>query len=304
MHTSTKNRIQLLQKFINRYLSRWYIKYGKNVTGVRVDKKRIGKKSQNYYSIVFNVVKKVKKKDLPKKQIIPKHFNVVIENNKKKKIKTDVRQTGEFKLHSGIMDVVRDGRNGNAGSLGLFLKDRSDNVFGLTNYHVAAETLFHRHIFSYDVTSGDPRHDVVVGESICRLHIGTFEPDLDAALIFLGSGINITNELPGGDYVNNSSFIDGPIPVTIRGKMVSLYLPSQGGRIDMHIEDHQAPLSYGPVEFKALVTVNRCSDGGDSGSLVLGNKNMVIGIVLGGDDDFTYIVPYYKIYDFFPLDIA
>lgn len=303
MHTSTKNKIEFLQSHIKRNLSRWYKKYGENVTGVRVDKKRKGKKTKNYYSIVFNVVSKKREEGLPKGEVIPKTINVTFKDGSERKIKTDVRQTGEFKFQSRIMDVVSDSQTGNPGTLGLLLQDQRENVFGLTNYHVAAERLLQDRIFSYDVTEGDPRHDVAVGGSICRLHIGTFNQNLDVALIYLGSQLSVNNSLPDGRRVNNTTFIDGPLPVTVRNKIVSLYLPSRNGRISKPIKDNQAPLNHRLMRFIELVTVNRCSRGGDSGSLVLGDDNMVLGIVLGADDDFTYIVPYYKIFKFFPLNI-
>lgn len=303
MHTNTKNKIEFLQQHIKRNLSRWYKKYGENVTGVRVDKKRKEKKMKNYYSIVFNVVKKEKLKEIPPKKVIPQYINVPFKDGNVKKIKTDVRQTGEFKFHSKIMDTVSDSQNGNVGTLGLLLQDRRDNVFGLTNYHVAAEQLLQNRIFYYDVTKGDPRHDVEVGGRICRLQVGTFSPNLDVALIYLGSQLSVNNGLPDGSCVNNTTFIDGPLPVTVRNKIVSLYLSSRNGKISKPIEDNQAPLNHRLMRFIELVTVNRCSRGGDSGSLVLGDENMVLGIVLGADDDFTYIVPYYKIFNFFPLNI-
>lgn len=303
MHTSTKNKIEFLQKHIKRNLSRWYKKYGENVTGVRVDKKRKGKITKNYYAIVFNVIRKEKIEDIPKGKIIPRDINVTLKDGKVKKIKTDVRQTGAFTFHAGIMDMVSDDQTGNQGTLGLLLQDRRENIFGLTNYHVAAEGLLENRIFSYDVTNGDPRHDVTVGGRVCRLHIGTFNPDLDVALIFLGAQMPVNNNLPDGRRVNNTTFIDGPLPITVRSKIVSLYLPSRNGRITKSIEDNQAPLNVRLMRFIELVTVNRCTRNGDSGSLVLGDGNMVLGIVLGADDDFTYIVPYYKIFKFFPLNI-
>lgn len=304
MHTTTRNKIEHLQNYTKKNLSRWYKKYGENVTGIRVDKKRKGRKVMKYYSIVFNVVKKIDEDNLSKKHIIPKHIEVPLGKRKTIKIRTDVRQTGHFNFHSGIMDPISDLPNGNQGTLGLMLKDRRENIFALTNYHVAAESLLHNQIFLYDVTRGDPRHDVQVGGNVCRLHVGKFSTEIDAAYVFIGSNLSVNNVLPDGRRVNNQVFIDGPLPPTVRNKIVSLYLPSRGGRINKPIEDNQAPLNTRIIRFIELVTVAKCSRGGDSGSLVMGDNNMVLGIVLGADDDFTYIVPFYKIHDFFPLLIV
>lgn len=76
------------------------------------------------------------------------------------------------------MDIVSDSQTGNPGTFGLLLHDRRGNVFGLTNYHVAAEQLLHNQILSYDVTKGDSKHDVEVGGFICSLHKGTFDENL------------------------------------------------------------------------------------------------------------------------------
>ncbi len=303
MHTNTKNKIAFLQRHIKRHLTSWYKKYGENVTGIRVDKKRKGKKAKNYYSIVFNVVKKLNGNDLPAKQIIPKFFDINFPDGKRRKIKTDVRQTGEFNFHLRIMDPVRDEETGNPGALGLLLKDGRDNVYGLTNYHVAAEHLMQQQRFFYDVTQGDPRHDVSIGGSLGRLFKGTMEPELDVALVFLGSFISVSNALPDGRSVNNTGFIPGPIPPAARNSPVALYIPSRNGRFNRVIEDNEAPLNTRIMRFIELIMVKRCTRGGDSGSIVLAGNNLVLGIVLGADDEFTYIVPYYKIHKFFPLQI-
>jgi hypothetical protein len=235
--------------------------------------------------------------------IIPRHYDIVFPDGKTRRIKTDVRQTGEFKFQSSIMDQVKDNGNGNSGTLGLLLKDKRENYFGLTNYHVAAERLLQRNILSYDVTSGDPRHNVSIGGAICKLHKGTFNQQLDVAFIFIGSDILASNSLPGGGRVNDSTFIRGPIPPTARKNIVSLYLPSRGGKINKQIEDNDAPLNHRLMRFIELITVTKCTRGGDSGSLVLAEGAKALGIVLGADDDFTYIVPYYKIHNYYPLQI-
>lgn len=303
MHNTTKKRIEFLQSQIQKKTPSFYKKYGDNLSSIRVDKKRKGKKVKNYYSIVFNVVKKLKEKEIPKNQIIPKHIPLKFPNGKLIQIKTDVRQTGEFKFHLGPMDSVRDAQSNNPGTLALILKDNRENYFGLTNYHVAAEQLLQNGKFSYDVTRGDPRHDVFVGGNSCRLHVGAFEPNLDAAFVFLGSNLVVSNALPDGIRINTSTFIEGPISVSERGKIASLYLPSRAGRFNTPILENNIPLNHRLVRFTNLIAVRKCSRGGDSGSLVLLDRNILLGIIIGGDEVYSYIVPYFKIHSFFPLQI-
>ena len=84
MHTSTKNRIEFLQKYINRNASRLYKIHSENITGLSIRKKQASKKKKNYYAIVFKVVKKIKENKLDKKHIIPKSIKVKFQMEKQR----------------------------------------------------------------------------------------------------------------------------------------------------------------------------------------------------------------------------
>lgn len=84
MHTSTKNKITFLQSYVKNQLPFWYKKFGENITGVRIDKKNRNNKTQNYYSIIFNVEEKKEEDKIKKKQIIPKKIEVLSRTGKKR----------------------------------------------------------------------------------------------------------------------------------------------------------------------------------------------------------------------------
>lgn len=300
---ATRKKLDFLQKYINKSASLWFCKYGNQITGVWVDKKKIGRKTTRFYSIVFNVIQKKKEHDLNPKQIIPKSILVKFPDGQVKSIKTDVKQTGEIHFHIRIMDPVKDGPESTPGTLGLILRDNQQNFFGLTNYHVAAQELLGNNIRFYDAAAGHPRHDVNVGGIMGRLDYGGFNQDIDAAIVNISYATSLSNRLPDGTTVDNTDFVRGRLNASIRGKRVKLYLPSRGGRIILPIRAHEYPLNHRLVQFRELITVNRCTEGGDSGSIVVMENNYALGIVVAGDDHFTYIVPYYKIHNFFRLSI-
>ena len=189
-----------------------------------------------------------------------------------------------------------------AGTIGLFLRDRKGNVFALTNYHVAASVLIRNNQLQYDVLR-NPRHDVRIGGFNFPLHIGSLDPAIDAALVFVGFQAAVTNRLPDLNRIDPDVFIDGALAASDVNKPVGVYLASRGGRIGRAITDNSTPLNSRLMQFVDLITVRACGTGGDSGGTVLMNGNQMLGIIFGDDDDFSYIIPYYKIRRFYPLQI-
>lgn len=305
MHNKSKKKIEFLQAYVRKNYAKWFKKYGDNLTSIWIDRKRKGNSVMPYYSIVFNVVKKESPQDLQPAQIFPKHITIQFPDGKKR-IKTDVRQTGKFEFHAGIGSRIQDGPAGIPGTLGLILKDAQGNLYALTNYHVAAESFLKKGIIFYDITKGAPAHQVSVNNQPAWLYKGFFNNQIDAALVLLTPGTNANNLLPGPQLsqVNNNSFIQGPLPATATNKTATLYIPSQNGRLSMPVKANSAPLNAGIVFFQDLISFDRCTQGGDSGSVVLIGKNETLGIVLGADDENTFVVPYYKIHKSLPLQIV
>jgi hypothetical protein len=303
MHSSTKKKIEFLQQYIRENAGTWYDQYGDNVTSIRVHKKTTKRKKKSFYSIVFHVIKKKPEKQILPSEIIPKSISIRFPDGKLRAVKTDIKQTGEFRFLSNLLDSVHDPRGGETGALGLFLQDNRGNVFALTNYHVAAQDLIQRGIFEYDPTRNPPRHDVQIGGFMHRLYKGKFDQEIDAAFIRMGPGTSISNALADGTNIDNRNFLEGPLDASLRNKPTKVYLRSRGDQIGRLVTDNSAPLSSRDMQFLDMVTVKLCGDNGDSGGLVLANSNQVLGIILGCDEDSTYIVPYYKIHDFFSLQI-
>jgi len=301
MHTSTRNRIEFLQKHINKHAPLWFKKYGENLTSIQVHKKHTKRRKKNYYAIVFHVVQKKKINELDPKEIIPRYIDIRFPDRKIRKVRTDVKQTGEFRFHAAILDTVQDIPTGERGTLGFFVRDRLENIFAVTNYHVAARDLMRHKIYSYDAANGGPRYDVLVAGRKGELFKGLFDAQRDVAFVSLGP-IAVNNRLPDGRVIDNRDFIHGPHGTSLRGQRVKICLRSYEGTLNVTVTDNSAPCHSRFMEFIDMITVKSCADNGDSGGVVLLN-DQVLGIILGSDEDATYIVPYQKIYNFLSYPI-
>lgn len=303
MHPGTRKKIDFLQQYIRENAGTLYDKYGDNVTSIRVNKKTTKKKKKTFYAIVFHVIKKKREKQIHPSEIIPKSILIKFPDGKSRAVKTDVKQTGEFRFLSYILDRVHDPYADESGTLGLFLEDNRQNVFALTNYHVAAQHLIRQGIFEYDQTRNRARYDVQIGGFMHRLIRGRFDQELDVAFVGIGPGTTVSNALVDGTDIDTRNFVEGPLDARLRYRPAKVYLRSRGGPIGRQVTDNSAPLSCRAMQFVDMVTVKLCGDDGDSGGLVLANSNQVLGIIVGCDQESTYIIPYFKIHDFFPLQI-
>ena len=49
------------------------------------------------------------------------------------------------------------------------------------------------------------------------------------------------------------------------------------------------------LQMEGLLRMDKASAKGDSGAPVMDNKNQILGIVVGGNDDYTYAIPIQRI---------
>ncbi|RPD43096.1 hypothetical protein [Chitinophaga barathri] len=303
MHPKTIRKIAFLQGYIQQRRKRWYKKYGNNLRSVRVERKYKNDRYLNYYVIVFNFAKKIPESELAATEYIPPYFDIRFPDGQVKRIKTDVRQSGEFQLHAAIMDSIKEVGTNDPGTIGLFLRNSRNDLFALTNYHVAANSLKRSGQFVFDRATNPAIHRVAVGNLIGTLYKGKFTQQIDAAIVLLQEGAIVHNVLPDGRAFIRNDFHQKKNLGAIKNKPAELYVRSKGGRFTTPIIDVLKPFRDAvPFEFLDMIMITRCTVLGDSGSLLL-QDGMIVGIVLGGDDLYTYIVPYYKIFDEFKLTI-
>lgn len=300
MHTNTRKRIDLLQQFIEENVGGWFKQYGDNLTSVQVHKKVTKRKKKAYYAIAFHVVKKKRNKQLDKNEVIPATFFVPFPDGKIRQIKTDVLQTGEFRVHAAPLDAVRDLPTGETGSLGLFVHDGHGNAFAVTNFHVAAQHLLRNGILHYDAQTAS-RYDVGVAGFTGQLFKGVIDPKVDVAFVGLGP-VAVNNILPDGVRINNTGIVPGPLNATLRGKPLRVYLRRYGSSKTKTVKSNAAPCNARFMQFIQFVTIDSCAVSGDSGGVVL-LGNTVLGIIFGSDSYSTFIIPYYNIFDFLSFRI-
>ena len=296
---STRQKILFLQKYINSKFPKLLKHHPENITGLRIDKKVKNGKEQRNYSVIFHVEKKIGHSEVKEiGKLIPPFLNIKFPDGKTRKIKTDVEETGKFMFHLGIGDEINCKLNPTeVGSVGLFLKDEHDRVFVLTNYHVVARKEMKAGRFEYErnsnqkenVTVRDLNGTVYSG----RLECGVFSSEIDAAFaeLFVFPDDSM-NSLPDGSNVQGYSY-QCPFknsPVTV----YSYY--NRGGRSTI-VKNQSAVFRTGFNDkyISDTILIERCTDDGDSGGLVVTSTNSVLGIVTGGDNNYTYVIPYYKI---------
>ncbi|OMP74705.1 hypothetical protein [[Flexibacter] sp. ATCC 35208] len=300
MHTQTRNKIHFLETYIEEHASDWFKQYGQNLTSVQVHKKITKRQKKNYYAIAFHVVKKKRPSQLDENEIIPADFLIEFPDGKTRRVKTDVKQTGEFKFHAATLDEIRDLPTGEKGTLGVFVTNNGTDIFAVTNFHVAAAGLLDHNKLEYDAHS-DTRYDVGVAGFTGRLYKGEVTSRRDVAFVSLGPA-TVNNVLPDGIRIGRD-FLPGPFESRLRGKPVKAYLRRYRSGFVLPVLSDNAPCNTVYMQFFKLITVKRCSERGDSGGIVLAPDNSVVGIILGGNKESTFIIPYYEIFKFLPFRI-
>lgn len=299
MHKKTQERVIFLQAYLKKRHKKLRLFDPENIVGLSIGKKQSKKETKNYYSIRFHVARKKKPKNIEENKIIPALIPVKFPDGKIKKIKTDVIERGRPSFH--LSACKKRNKNGSfeLGTVGVFLRDASGNFYGLTNYHVAAwdKMLKEEYYFEGDDT------DIFVDGNREDFVEGIFSDELDIAFIQLSDAGNFSNEM--GDGTQITGYLDGPLSPNLIGKDVTIYSSRlQNGK--QSTISNNATVWY--PDFKGLslegvieITPKRTIKG-DSGGAVLIDE-MLLGIVVGGDNHSTYAIPYFKIDNYKPLQI-
>ena len=305
-YLSTTDKIKFLQRHVKKWHQRWHNKHPENIVGFRIGKKTTNGITSRYYSIIFHVKKKKKDSQLDVTLIIPKFFTVKFPDGKKRKIKTDVEQTGVFKLQAGITSEVDSIYSDDFGTAGLFVTDNSNRVFMLTNYHVVAERMIQDGTYYYRRPTSQIRNDVKILTNPTTPITGRFEEglvskDIDAAFVELFIPPDPRMNLLPDQNIVRGIVSTRPYPPSFNGKSLFVYSYfNRNGRQGTINDNSSIVHTANPnVFFEDVLQITpKITRGGDSGGIVVTPSFAVLGIVVGADNNYTYVIPFYKIDDF------
>jgi len=303
---STNTKLKYLQMHVKKWHQKWHKNHPDNITGFRIGKKTTNGITTRYYSIIFQVKKKKKENQLENGFLIPRYFIIKFPDGKKRKIKTDVEQTGTFKFQSGVASEVNSIYSNKFGSAGLFVTDSQKRVYLLTNYHVVAEQMIANRQYYYRRPVSQNKNDVKIIISNTNILKGRFETgiishEVDAAFVELFMPPdNSMNVLPDQNKVKGRLSVR-PYPPSFIGKPLIVYSYHNPMGADGKINDNSSVLytNNSDIFFEDLLQITpRITKGGDSGGLVVTLSFTVLGLIVGADNNYSYAIPFYKIDDF------
>lgn len=300
MNTKTKNKIEFLQKYLRKKYLNWHKIHPLNIVGFRIDKKVSKGKKERNYSVIFQVKKKKKEKNLDSKEIIPPFFKIRFPDGKVRKIKTDVDETGKPEFQLAECRKPKNNGKLEIGTAGVILTD-NNNHFALTNYHVAGTDLMLNGQFFFQGAD----NNIFVGGQQATFEEGILSEEIDVAFIRLSNVPVNPNILGDGSQI--LGFIDGPLSPTLTGKEIKIYSKRVTQGVSATISTNSAVFvtGFGDFVMTDLLQIKpRVTKKGDSGGAVILGNFAVIGIIVGADQSFTYAVPFFKINNFKPLTIA
>ena len=182
---TTKEKTDFLQKYMRKWHLKWRKIHSDNIVGFRIGKKTHNHIEGKELSIIFQLKKKRSGKMIKEDNFIPDHFKIKFPDKKFRIIKTDVEETGQFNFHIGAASAVQSSYSSKFGSAGLFVKDSSDKVYMVTNYHVVAENLMNDSQFYYHRQADQTSNDVKIYNNLetinGRFEIGAMTHEIDVS---------------------------------------------------------------------------------------------------------------------------
>jgi hypothetical protein len=302
MKRKTKNKLQFLAEYTKMHLTEWRQQYSEGIVGAHVGSKERKGTRLRYYSIVFHVLKKEENPVIK----IPKYIQIKIPGEGLKKIPTDVIETGKFELFSiKLGDIIKKRSSGDYGTIGVFLKSQ-DRIYACSNMHVLApdlldrnETYYYRSIdrqYQTDIELNNEEGEVVYAFLEKAIYSG-----IDAAIARIQNPDLIKNQIPDHGtpigYVNINW-------VNYKDKPVEMYGAKSGEKtgfiknigIEKYTETNNGYLAD-------LIALKLESQRGDSGSPIFDDNLRIVGILVGGDSHYSYVIPIEKILDYFGLEL-
>lgn len=305
MHLTSVKKIEFLQEYAQKMAAEWHAIDKNNITGIGISKKIKNGKKSRYYAITFNVIKKTEITNLLKKKLIPPNIIIEFPDGKSRIIKTDVQQTGIFKFESSWCGAKTKSNSYGAGtgSLGLFVMDNNSNKkYAITNYHVVADKLINQNIFHFphpgkplqnnDVQIKSKNNNIIYGSFVT----GSLNKKVDVAFLLVTG--NVSNTLPNNEYLNGYC-TKKKVLNSMRNSKITIYSNSHPTGISSTLKSTSFSLFNSYIDMDHLIQLDKkISQAGDSGSLAINILNSVVGLVIGSDDEHTYLCPFYEIWNF------
>ncbi len=300
---TTKQKLRFLHVFVKEWAKLWIDIDKANISGMRVDRKVTNGEVRRIYAIVFQVKTKVDRINLKKSRLIPEYFDIEFPDGVVRRIKTDIEQTGAFTLHSSYCGgSVKSDHSHNRGSFGLFVKDFFNEIYAISNYHVLAQNELDHHQYDYN-RNGNTTQDVQISNDLWTLtgilDIGTFSSEVDVGFVLMDKNALYENVLPNYSRISGDLTRDYVLS-RLQGQAVTIYsmFYPNGKTITVKAAAVQVNSTKHNLVHTDLIQIERVTAHGDSGGLVINSQNAVVGIVLGADESYSYIVPFYKISNF------
>lgn len=294
MHFYTKKKINFLQDYLTKTYKEFFAIHKTNITGFRIDKKN----GSGNYCIIFHVSQKIDKNKLNKLNIIPLYFEVVFPNGEIKKIKTDIEETGDSRLQFALCHKNLSNGSKSKGTVGVFVEDQNKNIYAITNYHVAAWDKMLNNQFEFNGSDTS----IIVGNQTSNLVIGLFSNEIDVAFVKVNNRTDLNNQFLSGNYIQ--TYAQGPIQPNAIGQQLTVYARSKPIGKTSFLKNNRAIFHTGfrNLVLENVIMLDKVTLGGDSGSAVM-IQNILLAIIVGADDRYTYAIPYYKINNFLSLKI-
>ncbi|KIC95492.1 trypsin-like serine protease [Flavihumibacter solisilvae] len=300
MNSKTKQKLDAIQRHINREFNRWNEKYP-NIIGAYPGKKIREGAFTGRYAIVFMV----SDKQLDPSVKIPRQIKVRIPGEGSKLIPTDVVKKDRFKLlGANLSDNIERIGSDISGTNGVFLI-KGSNVFACSNAHVLNPKMLQNGLTHFvrpkeEQLQPDVRLSNSRGERFNAFLQEAFFGKIDIAVARMDEPGNVDNRIPGFGKPTGIKIISQ----ANRGLKVTMIGGISGKQSGMILNvGVSQPVEDTGFTLQNLIEADFFSDHGDSGSPVFADPLKIIGIVVGGRNGLTYIIPIDKILSAFKLDL-
>jgi len=279
------------------------------VTGISVKNKTAGGKDVGAVALVFKVTHKT---DPGEYGMIPHYLNYISQSGERYRLLTDVVREDLPQAKAAVSVPIKENkapfplgnsisrRNGLTGSIGLVVQQSGDSTgdFIVSCYHVFCSPELMKNNKSFD--KGDASAELSCASSgddgtnmVGVVVKGVMDGRNDFAVAKLARGIAVDNGQATLNHVPSSFGFVFPENV---GDTVTMCGRSSGvnsGKIKSHSAAQTISYFQGVVTnfFTGLIEVEPFSLGGDSGGVVVNEKNKVIGLVVAGSPDASYVLP-------------
>lgn len=303
---TTSKKLRIIEDHLMKDITELQAEYSKNVVAVQVNKKVKDGQTLNRYCIVFFVKKKI---DNPKRKI-PEYLILDLPEMGQLKLKTDVVEVKRFNFLSGEITIGSKTKNistsRNIGTLGAYLT-RNGNIYALSNYHVYGRKYINEGKLHYKRSTNNQSPPDILFKKGYKESYGILEEgyigEIDAAIARIGRTSDFENFIPFHGFPRDIRVVEMP---NHRGKPVYVFGAISGKKnsnLSGKVYNYYAELGSIGVTFKELICINPVTVKGDSGAAVTDLNLNIIGIIVGSDDKYSYVIPIVRIMSYFKASL-